>query len=443
MRESLKSGSVEGPVWVTGPVYPIMLLGMGGDYARGLAFASLIPGEPILGVHEVTPEHGMSLLLLESKMQFLAPSIQSVAMTARIPLTETEELNARYHQGRTIIKDVVVEFSDNRGNLVVRGTFRYYCRKRSTLLHAVDMSQPSLMFNYILKTSAKMVARLRALESEQAEPLFVDPFAALVAGEQARVISDRFLAVLPELQGLVAGRTHHLDQCLMAATGSVKQVICVGVGFDFRMYRHPVLLEHAHVYEIDLLEMLLERATLRAEFKLDVPHARVSEVPLNLLSDDLFHKLEKSGFDPSLPTFFIYEGCSMYFSREQNELILKSIAELIKHHPESKLWLDAVDVRVIHPDEEHPRVRDFVRGMAQLGEPFVFGLETDDPLLKDCDLEVVHREVVHREVVHREVVHREVATRYARKLPTEVFELYSFILAGPVCSQSQMDKRDI
>jgi methyltransferase (TIGR00027 family) len=393
-----------------------LLLGMVGDYTGGLALASLIPGEPILGIHEIEPERGMSLWLTKSQIEYLMPSTEDVTVEASISVDEADTLQKRYHSGKTILEDVEVRFLNPRGRAVARGTFRYYCRKKCTLRPSVQ-GKPNAMFDHVMKTSAKMVARLRAEENLKEVPLFVDVHAELVAGTQGKVIAERFLAMLPALQRMVAARTHHLDECLRGAIREITQVVFIGAGFDFRMCRHPELRREAIVFEIDLPEMLEERARLEAELGIDANAPRVRRVACDLLADCLAEALLSSGFDPTQPSFFIYEGCSMYFTREQNERLLRSVRRMMESgDAKSVIWMDVVHARVLDGSGASEDVKQFLRGMAKLGEPFIFGVVDDDPIFEACGLRVDSSIP---------------SSRYAAEFPSEVMEQYAFVLARP------------
>jgi methyltransferase (TIGR00027 family) len=363
-----------------------LLMAMAGDYTGGLALASLITGEPILGVHEVAPDNGMSLWLTGSDMEYRMPSTEDVTLEARFPADTARALNLRYHAGGTILAKVEVYYRDPRGQLVAKGVFKYFCKKR-THLGATAAGKPmNAMMRHVLKTSAKMVARMRAEESERDDALFHDEVAAKVAGAQGKVIGDRFLVVLPELQRMVAARTRHLDDCIRDAGENVAQVVFIGSGFDFRMLRHREILNKVLVYELDLPEMLQERQILERELELDIPHDRVRRVACDLLNQSLAEQLASAGLDVGKPTFFIYEGCSMYFTREQNTSILQEVQDLMQANGDSRLWMDAMHEDAMEVGCGEGRVSEFLRGMAALGEPFVFGLADDDSLFSSAGL---------------------------------------------------------
>jgi methyltransferase (TIGR00027 family) len=85
--------------------------------------------------------------------------------------------------------------------------------------------------------TAFWIAHHRRLESERSDALFHDPFAAKLAGERGKAISEamptsRFVA------WTVALRTRIIDDYLQSAINSgVDTVLSLGAGLDARPYR--------------------------------------------------------------------------------------------------------------------------------------------------------------------------------------------------------------
>jgi len=369
-----------------------LIMGLSGDYTGGLALASLIPDEPILGVHEITPDRGMSLWLIRSDMQYFRPSTDDVFVEASIPEEMGEMLNKRYHKGRMILLDVLVTFKDIQQNEIAKGTFRYFCKKKNSLAVVKKGNQIDVMFEHVLKTSAKLIAQLRAVETEKAEPLFIDEISVKVAGKQGKVIADRFMQLLPELQNMVAARTFHLDQSLKTHSSRMKNVIFIGAGLDFRMYRHPETFGNVVIFEMDLSEMLIERSKLERQHELR-PEGFSPPVKIgcNFLSDSISEKLMSNGFSPEEPSFYIFEGCSMYFSEEENIKIIGEISGMMEKNPDSILWMDMVDSRAVLTDKSPDEIRGFLSNMAKLGEPFVYGFEDDSKVLNKVQLGIIEK----------------------------------------------------
>lgn len=368
-----------------------LIMGMSGDYTGGLALASLIPFEPILGVHEITPDKGMSLWLIKSDMKYLKPSTDDLIVEAIIPDDAGEMINKRYHNGQTILLDVKITFKDLRDRPIAIGTFRYYCKKKNSLSTVASDNSINVMFEHILKTSAKLIAQLRAVESSKSQPLFIDEISEKVAGKQGKVIADRFMSLLPELQNMVAARTFHLDEALKKYSSKVKNIIFIGAGLDFRIYRNQQVFKDKTIYELDLGEMLAERAILEESFDLKaLEFSTPLKINCNFITESISEKLRANGFNPEEPSFYIFEGCSMYFSHQENEKILSEISELLCGNSSSVLWMDMVDSRIFNSPENLPKeIQAFLANMAKLGEPFVYGFDRDSELLKSTQLKII------------------------------------------------------
>jgi O-methyltransferase involved in polyketide biosynthesis len=138
--------------------------------------------------------------------------------------------------------------------------------------------------------------------------------------------------------------------------------------------------------------------------------SRISCAPCNLLTDGIAAALKPLGFDENLPTAFIFEGCSMYFRADENTRILGQLRELLLGNAKSKIWLDIVAEELLGQNVD-AGVETFMRGMARIGEPFVFGLPLESNFFSDLGLRIESLKD---------------ATPYAQNLGTSLFECYRF-----------------
>lgn len=364
-----------------------MLIGMAGDYTGGLAFASLITDEPILGIHEVSPDKAMSLWLVNADIKYVKPSTDDLIVEAAVDEDNMVTYNRRYHDGKSLFVSVEVLFTDPSGETVAKGSFRYYCKKKTSLVAPKNGERANIMFEHILKTSAKMIARLRAMESEKQYPLFIDKYAALAAGKQGKLIGDKFADILPQLQNMVAARTNHLDNVIQAGKSIFKQVVFIGAGLDFRMYRLKQLFEDKIVFKLDLPEMLDERSRVSSLWG-EKPLINEIDIPCNFITQSIAEHLYINGFNSREPTLFIFEGCSMYFTEVENNSILEQLSCLMKLNSGSRLWMDVVDSEVVDGSCPSATVKFFLKNMARLGEPFVFGIAEMSEFFNNFNMQV-------------------------------------------------------
>ncbi len=389
-----------------------LLLGLAGDYTGGLALASLIRNEPIMGVHEITRESGMSLWLISSEMRYIMPSTEDVYISAVIESSLEENLCRRYHNGQTILKELEVRFENARGERAAEGKFRYYLKKRTSLNLNTAGKKSSTMFEHILKTSAKLIAQMRAYEMNKDTPLFIDELSGKAAGKQGKVIGERFLSLMPEIQNMVAARTASADDAIRRLAPDLKQLVILGAGLDFRAIRLEGSLKNCRIFELDLPEMIIEKEKIIQEWLIETD-SKITRIPCNLITDNLTEKLIQFGYDPAEPVFFIYEGCSMYFTGDENAKLLEEIAGLLEFSADGHLWMDTVSEAVISSKNLPPGVTCFLSRIAKMGEPFIYGVDDQLHVFADCDM----------------VIEEIQSTKdYISNCDGEVYEMYSFFL---------------
>ncbi len=389
-----------------------LLLALAGDYTGGLALASLIRCEPIMGVHEITRESGMSLWLISSEMRYIMPSTEDVYISAETDSTIEDNLCKRYHNGQTILKELEVEFANSRGEKVAEGKFRYYLKKRTSLNLNTANKKSSTMFEHILKTSAKLIAQMRAYEMNKDVPLFIDEHSAKAAGKQGKVIGERFLLLMPEIQNMVAARTASADKVITRLAADMKQLVILGAGLDFRAVRLYDSLKNCRVFELDLPEMIIEKEKIIQEWSIEAGN-KVSRIPCNLITDNLTEKLIQNGYNPAEPALFIYEGCSMYFSAEENANLLEEISSLLEYSTDGYLWMDTVSEAVVNSENLPASVAGFLSRIAKMGEPFIYGVDDQMKIFADCDM----------------VIEEIQSTKdFISNCDNELYDMYSFFL---------------
>jgi methyltransferase (TIGR00027 family) len=353
--------------------------------------------------------------LASFSLKFLKPSCSDLSVASRVPAERLDEIRTRFAAGEAQLVPLEVRFTDDTGQPVAEGAFVYFLRHSASVAPR-DKRPAGMMHMHLSKSSARLVASMRAREAERPSPLFDDPWSAIVAGPHGKLIGDRFVAVLPELQAMVAARTRHLDDVLRAALSEgLRQVVLVGSGLDCRPARFAEHAPDVTWFELDLPHMLEERR--QAFSTLKAPAWRRVEVPFNLLTDEPLAALTAStGFDPTAPAFVVYEGCSMYFAADDARRIFTALGALTAAHPQGRLWLDFVSARVARGGEgADPSVRRFLDEMARLGEPFVSGVDASAELAAACGLSV----------------QREDRSGLYQAAPPPLFEEYRFAVLGP------------
>lgn len=172
--------------------------------------------------------------------------------------------------------------------------------------------------------SSRIMAAVRALETQRPDRLFEDPLAALLAGEEAIA---RTLPTAKEYQEkgtpVVAVRTRFFDDFLMAHTAQKSQVVILGAGMDTRAFRlawHP----DTHLYELDKPEVL--------EYKESVLGNHQALCHRHSLSVDLTQtwsaKLIATGYQINIPSIWLLEGVLYYFNETDVYNLLRTISDL-------------------------------------------------------------------------------------------------------------------
>ncbi|WP_197527316.1 SAM-dependent methyltransferase [Pirellulimonas nuda] len=353
------------------------------DYTGGTALASLLGGWPVVGVHPVTSPESVSLWLLKTELKYLRPSVGDLTVTAVIDADKRRRVQQRFLAGKPVIETITMEFRN--GETVVAEASATYFARQSTALRAegLDAERVNSLYELKLTSSAELIAGVRARETGG---LFEDPYARAMAGQHGVALATRFCQRSPQLGGMVAARTRHLDTVVenfVEAGG--RHIVNVGVGWDMRAFRLP-LPEGTTFYELDFPTTLRERRQrLDEQGVANPPGVERIETPIDVRTMPLAKTLE--GIVPSdKPLLVIWEGMNMYFQEDEVRDILAGIRPLLAH-PESLLWLDLVERdAIVNADQQPPSVREFMRGMQILGEPFTFGTDHPQRFLLDNGL---------------------------------------------------------
>lgn len=356
------------------------LLALAADYTGGAAVAALIRGVPVVGVHPQLDDQGMALWLLDFHMKYLEPSTTDLTIRGEVPVDQHAPIRAKYAAGDTVVVSVPMQFLSSEGSAVAEGQFTYFLKQNNRLAPTKPGGRVNALYAHRSKASARLIAGLRALETQAATARFSDPWAAQMAGGHGLMLARRFSEWLPELPEMVAARTLDVDRAL---DDRFEQVVLLGAGFDMRPFRAAT---HAAVFELDFAHMHEERARLLATLH-GLPPVPRTVVPADLRLQGVDEALAKSSFEPSRPTLFVLEGVSMYQRVEDLAKIVASVARLLKHQ-NSRLWLDLVSRSVVERSTGFHAAERFVDGMRRLGEPFILGFDDPRPFFAEHGLTV-------------------------------------------------------
>ena len=367
------------------------LISLSADYTGGMALTSILTGVPLSGIHRCVPEEAASLWLASMDVKYLQPSTGHLIGRCKIDPDQIEATARRYMQGKRILVSLPIEFESN-GVKVAEAKLKYFAQPTIQLLNA---GSRSTLFTQKIKASARMIAGVRASSSSSSRVRVDCPHAKLAAGPHGEMLAKKVKQALPQLTEMVLARTRHIDETILCSEKSqseirgtdFEQVVMLGAGLDMRPFRICESAPGIRYFEVDLPEMLVERKRVVDEIFNELnkgKHVPRQMIPANFLEAGLDDKiLSQSDFDPSKPTLFVYEGCSMYFSDSENIQILESVRRLAKNK-RSKIWCDFVTTNVVTGKTDRREIESFLQRMDDMGESFVFGCDLPEEFLSRC-----------------------------------------------------------
>jgi methyltransferase (TIGR00027 family) len=182
-----------------------------------------------------------------------------------------------------------------------------------------------------------------------------------------RIIDDRWPGVRPT----VLARTRMIDTMVAELANETAQLVVLGAGLDTRAWRLPGLRQVA-VFEVDHPDtQRRKRARLRRRC-LDDVHVRF--VPTDFTLGRLDAAIADAGFDPSLPTCFLWEGTTNYLSAEAVDATLRWCA---RAPAGSQLVFTYIDEDVLSDPSRYAGAERVFSTLRRAGEPMTFGLAPD------------------------------------------------------------------
>ncbi|MFF2555998.1 class I SAM-dependent methyltransferase [Nocardia sp. NPDC058058] len=211
-------------------------------------------------------------------------------------------------------------------------------------------------------------ARARALhQTEEAASIFVDPFAAAIAGAADIAIGDgpQDRPVPEDARLFLAMRHRFAEDALAEVATEVKQVVILGAGLDTFAYRnpHPDLT----VFEVDHPWTQQWKRQRLTDAGITVPDS-VRFVPVDFETETLAAGLASAGFDRTVPAFFIWLGVVVYLTPGSVTATLRFIAE---HSAPAQVVFDYSEPISALAPEHRPMVQGLTRLMDELGESWL------------------------------------------------------------------------
>ncbi len=348
------------------------LMSLSADYTGGLALATLLRGVPLAGIHQCRDDNSASLWLAGMNVRYKSPSSGHLTGICEIDPEQAADIRRRYFQGSRVLASLKVLFYSN-GESAAEAEMKYFAQPSIQLSPSSESPSRSTLFSHKLKASARMIAGLRSRTSNYPKLTMQCPHANLVAGPHGALLADHLQGILPQLKDMVLTRSQHVDE-LICQVPDLKQVILAGAGLDMRSIRHAASLPDVTFFELDLPEMIAERERVTKLLPNEYSGQRVL-LTADFKKDNLAELISQHPrFDASLPTVIIFEGCSMYFSENENRQLFGNFLQLLQN-PLSCVWADFVNNAVVTGRTNNQRVISFLEGMDSLGESFIFGCD--------------------------------------------------------------------
>jgi len=230
--------------------------------------------------------------------------------------------------------------------------------------------------------TAFVVAEFRAEENLELAPLYRDAIVGLFLNEETRRAAGRVAASFPQVRDLVRLRTKYLDDMLEKhLASSVRQVVILGAGLDTRAVRKRApgvtYFEIDDASTLEVKRACYEREGIEADLKL---------IPGNYVTDGMFGLLGHHGFDPGLPTYFIWEGNTMYLPIDGVKQILTELRTCMRWF---RLSFDYMAEAVITRTTGDPGIVSLVESFARMGAPWRSGIRDIRALAHELRLSLI------------------------------------------------------
>src|SRR5689334_22447534 len=226
-----------------------------------------------------------------------------------------------------------------------------------------------------------MVCAYRARVARWQSPLFIDPWAASIAGDEGEAIARRLDERFPPMEKWLALRVAYLDRLVGMAVDrlNVRQVVILGAGYDTRAARLP--RAGVRYFEVDHpATQAAKRASLTrvAGYPLDA----AAYVACDFEREDPIERLAAGGFRLAGPALVSCAGVVPSLTEAAVRAPASGLAAGLD--PRSLLAFDFVGKKLAAGrsiSESDHATRAYV---GELGEPIRFGTSDVLPLLYEC-----------------------------------------------------------
>src|SRR5690242_16673015 len=158
-----------------------------------------------------------------------------------------------------------------------------------------------------------MVCAYRARVARWQSPLFIDPWAASIAGDEGEAIARRLDERFPPMEKWLALRVAYLDRLVGMAVDrlNIRQVVILGAGYDTRAARLP--RAGVRFFEVDHPATQAEKRERLARLE-RYPMDAATYTTCNFEREDPVERLVATGFEAREPALVLWEGVVPYLT---------------------------------------------------------------------------------------------------------------------------------
>jgi methyltransferase (TIGR00027 family) len=229
--------------------------------------------------------------------------------------------------------------------------------------------------------TAFIVAEFRARENAEPQPLYFDPIVPIFLDDRTKQAADAIAAGFVPADRMLRLRTRYFDDRLdeQLAHGC-RQVVILGAGLDTRAERKRAL--GVAYFEIDDPSTVSFKQARLAERGIDAP---IHFIAANYVAAGVVPLLEANDFDRELPSFFIWEGNTMYLTEAA---VIKVLNDLRGWVRQFSISFDYMDEAVVARTTGDAGTTSFVERFAAMGAPWHFGIDDLEALAVETGMTV-------------------------------------------------------
>jgi methyltransferase (TIGR00027 family) len=229
--------------------------------------------------------------------------------------------------------------------------------------------------------TALMVCAYRARVSASPQPLFVDPWAEALSGDEGHAIARTFDRHWPAMELWLGLRVAYLDRLIGVMTDrpGVRQVVILGAGYDTRAARLPY--SGVRYFEVDHPDTQAAKRARLATLP-GYPVGAATYAPCDFEREDPVERLIAAGLSPREPALVIWEGVVPYLSEAAVRATATSVARGLD--PRSLLAFDVPGKNLAAGNKLSAQDHGLRNYIDELAEPVRFGSDHVTPLLAEC-----------------------------------------------------------